>query len=190
MRGSLREKTPGRWELRVPLPPDPVTGRRRRRSASFEGTKRQAERELARLVAEADDDRGAAQSHTLEHLLERWWEQKEARLSPTTAREYERIIAKRLVPTMGTRKVASIAPADLDTYYMRLAKEGLAAEPELGALLPCNVVIYERGGSTRVAAVEPETLLGIVGNAELQPIAARVREDLASVVEGVAQSRA
>lgn len=71
-----------------------------------------------------------------------------------------------------------------------LAKEGLAAEPELGALLPCNVVIYERGGSTRVAAVEPETLLGIVGNAELQPIAARVREDLASVVEGVAQSRA
>ena len=126
MRGSLREKAPGRWELRVPLPPDPVTGRRRRRSASFEGTKRQAERELARLVAGADDDRSAAQNHTLEHLLGKWWEQKEPRLSPTTAREYHRIIVKRLVPTMGTRKVTSIAPADLDTYYLRLAKDGLA----------------------------------------------------------------
>ncbi|CAA9440410.1 MAG: hypothetical protein AVDCRST_MAG01-01-3597, partial [uncultured Rubrobacteraceae bacterium] len=31
-----------------------------------------------------------------------------------------------------------------------LARQGLDAEPDLGALLPCNVVVYEREGRTRV----------------------------------------
>ena len=68
-----------------------------------------------------------------------------------------------------------------------LASEGLDAEPELGALLPCNVVVYEREGHTRVAAVEPERMLAIVGNEELDPLAQRVREDLGRVVEEIAK---
>ncbi len=68
-----------------------------------------------------------------------------------------------------------------------LANEGLEAEPELGALLPCNVVIYEREGRTRVAAVEPETMLSVVENEELGAIARRVREDLRGVVEEVSR---
>jgi uncharacterized protein (DUF302 family) len=68
-----------------------------------------------------------------------------------------------------------------------LASEALDAEPELGALLPCNVVVYEREGRTRVAAVDPELMLAIVGNEELDPIAQRVREDLGRVVEEIAK---
>lgn len=68
-----------------------------------------------------------------------------------------------------------------------LARQGLDSEPDLGALLPCNVVVYEREGGTRVAAVEPEAMLSIVGNKELGPIAKRVREDLTRVVEEVAR---
>lgn len=66
-----------------------------------------------------------------------------------------------------------------------LAREGLDAEPELGALLPCNVIVYERGGSVRVAAIEPQTMLSVVGNEDLDRIASQVREDLARVVEQV-----
>lgn len=69
-----------------------------------------------------------------------------------------------------------------------LANEGLDAEPQLGALLPCNVVVYEREGRTCVAAVEPERMLSIVGSEELRPIARRVREDLSRVVEELARS--
>ncbi len=64
-----------------------------------------------------------------------------------------------------------------------LANQGLNAEPELGTLLPCNVVIYEQEGRTRVAAVEPGTMLSVVGNKELEPIAEQVRSDLSHVVE-------
>src|SRR5215218_5616144 len=68
-----------------------------------------------------------------------------------------------------------------------LASEGLNAEPDLGGLLPFKVVIYEREGRTRVAAVEPERMLSTVGNEELGSIATRVREDLARVVEEIAK---
>jgi uncharacterized protein (DUF302 family) len=68
-----------------------------------------------------------------------------------------------------------------------LASEALDVEPKLGVLLPCNVAIYEREGRTRVAAVEPERMLSIVGNEELGPIATKVREDLDRVVKEIAK---
>ncbi|HXH95668.1 MAG TPA: DUF302 domain-containing protein [Gaiellaceae bacterium] len=51
------------------------------------------------------------------------------------------------------------------------AHEALAREPQLGALLPCNVVVHERAGVTNVFAVDPAAMLGIVGNPALEPIA-------------------
>jgi uncharacterized protein (DUF302 family) len=67
-----------------------------------------------------------------------------------------------------------------------LAHRALEAEPDLGVLLPCNVVVYERGGATHVSAVDAERMLSIVGNDELTPVAAEVRARLAEVVESVA----
>ncbi len=53
-----------------------------------------------------------------------------------------------------------------------LAHKALEAEPELGVLLPCNVVVYRTGGGTRVSAVAAEQMLGMVGNEELGAVAA------------------
>ncbi len=63
-----------------------------------------------------------------------------------------------------------------------LAHRALDAEPELGVLLPCNVVVYERDGETRISAVDAERMLSIVGNDELAQTAAQVRGKLAAVV--------
>jgi uncharacterized protein (DUF302 family) len=67
-----------------------------------------------------------------------------------------------------------------------LAHRALEAEPELGALLPCNVVVYERWGETHLAAIDPERMLSIVGNDELAEVASEVRERLGRVVERAA----
>jgi uncharacterized protein (DUF302 family) len=64
-----------------------------------------------------------------------------------------------------------------------LAHEALQAEPELGVLLPCNVIVYERDGETRISAIDPERMLSIVGNDRLAPVAAEVKERLSAVVE-------
>ena len=64
-----------------------------------------------------------------------------------------------------------------------LAHRALAAEADLGTLLPCNVVVYRRDETTHVASVDPERMLSIVDNDELAPIAADVKARLTSVVE-------
>jgi uncharacterized protein (DUF302 family) len=48
-----------------------------------------------------------------------------------------------------------------------LAHRALDAEPELGVLLPCNVVVYQQQGQTHIAAVDAEQMLSIVDNDEL-----------------------
>jgi uncharacterized protein (DUF302 family) len=69
-----------------------------------------------------------------------------------------------------------------------LAHRALEAEPELGVLLPCNVVVYERGGETHISAIDAERMLSIVGNEEIAPVAAEVRRRLAAVVERSAKA--
>ena len=64
-----------------------------------------------------------------------------------------------------------------------LAHQALTAEPELGVLLPCNVVVYREAGETRVSAVDPERMLSIVDNDDLAPVAAEVKARLTVVVE-------
>lgn len=53
-----------------------------------------------------------------------------------------------------------------------LADKALHAELEIGLLLPCNVIVYEREpGTSSVAAMAPLPAMGIVGNKELEDIA-------------------
>jgi len=67
-----------------------------------------------------------------------------------------------------------------------LAHEGLTEDLELGALLPCNVVVYETGaGDVVVSAVDPEQLLGVADNEALDSIATDVGERFERVLEAV-----
>ena len=64
-----------------------------------------------------------------------------------------------------------------------LAHRALEAEPELGALLPCNVVVRVADGTTHVHAIDAQQMLGIVGRDDLAPIAAEVNQRLAKVLD-------
>jgi uncharacterized protein (DUF302 family) len=66
-----------------------------------------------------------------------------------------------------------------------LAHRALEVEPELGVLLPCNVVVYERDGVVHVSAIDAARMLSIVDNDDLEPIAADVRDRLGTVVDRV-----
>lgn len=64
-----------------------------------------------------------------------------------------------------------------------LAHRALSAEPDLGTLLPCNVVVYRADGVTHVSAIDAEKMLSIVENRELASVAEQVRTKLGAVVE-------
>lgn len=68
-----------------------------------------------------------------------------------------------------------------------LASRALAAEPDLGALLPCNVVVRrgQDASRTTVQAIDPQTMVGLTGNTALQEVAddadTRLRAALAAL---------
>jgi len=67
-----------------------------------------------------------------------------------------------------------------------LAHKALLAEPDIGLLLPCNVIVYEHGErESVVAAADPEAMMQVTGNEILRTVAedakARLRKALANV---------
>lgn len=64
-----------------------------------------------------------------------------------------------------------------------LAHKALQAEPRIGVMLPCNVVLRDLGdGRTEVAAIDPVASMAAVENDRLTEIAEDVRERLRRVV--------
>lgn len=60
----------------------------------------------------------------------------------------------------------------------QLAYRALQAEPAIGALLPCNIVLREQGGQTVVEAMDPLAAFAIVDNPSVEPVASEARERL------------
>lgn len=68
-----------------------------------------------------------------------------------------------------------------------LAHQALSSELNVGLLLPCNVIVYEReGGGSVVAALDPAAMMGIAGNPALEPVATEARQRLESALRDVA----
>ncbi len=66
-----------------------------------------------------------------------------------------------------------------------LAHRALQAEPRLGLLLPCNVVVRQVGGGTEVATIDAEAMLALVNNDELRPIAREANERLQNALKAL-----
>lgn len=64
----------------------------------------------------------------------------------------------------------------------KFAHQALTIEPQLGLLLPCNVIVYEDEGGTTVSIVDPAQMMSVANNPALEPVAAEVRERLQRVV--------
>lgn len=66
------------------------------------------------------------------------------------------------------------------------AYQALLAEPDIGLLLPCNVVVQESGeGSVKVSAIDPVTAMQVVGNDRLESIASEISKKLTRVLENL-----
>ena len=65
------------------------------------------------------------------------------------------------------------------------AHQALQAEEEIGLLLPCNVIVYEKGNKTVVSAFDPMTMLKIVDNPDIKAVAAEGQSRLKRVIERV-----
>lgn len=65
------------------------------------------------------------------------------------------------------------------------AHRAILAEEDVGLLLPCNVIIYERDGRTVVSVIRPTVAMQVVDNPGLKTIAEEVEAKLESVIASV-----
>jgi len=66
------------------------------------------------------------------------------------------------------------------------ADKAITAEPQIGALLPCNVVVrQDREGNTYVEFMDPHAVMDLVGRPEVHTIATEVRQRLERVLAAV-----
>jgi uncharacterized protein (DUF302 family) len=62
------------------------------------------------------------------------------------------------------------------------AHQALQVEEEIGLLLPCNVVVYEKNGQSIVAAFDPMSMSRVMDNRAVEPIAAELKQRLERVI--------
>lgn len=66
------------------------------------------------------------------------------------------------------------------------AHKALDVDPEIGTLLPCNVVVYEnQKGKVVVTAMNPEAALKLAGNSKVEEIAREVRKRIQAALESI-----
>ena len=66
-----------------------------------------------------------------------------------------------------------------------LAHKALQAEEEIGLLLPCNVIVYDKEGKSAVSVFDPSLMTKVVENENLNPIAEEVKEKLQRVFNNI-----
>lgn len=66
-----------------------------------------------------------------------------------------------------------------------LAHQALLAEEELGLLLPCNVIVYEKNDKTVVSIFDPNVMAYLIDNSEMKIVAEEVKNKLKRVLEAI-----
>jgi uncharacterized protein (DUF302 family) len=66
-----------------------------------------------------------------------------------------------------------------------LAARAIAAEPAIGALLPCNVLVHQHGGQVYVDAQDPAMFAQVVDNPKVEPIASEARAKIENALRSL-----
>ena len=126
--GTVRERSPGTWELVVSAGRDASTGRYRRVIRTVRTTsKREAKAALAQLEVQVRAGQVGPSDITMAELFDLWLDHLEAKgRSKHTLYGYRRYIRRDLVPALGSIRLSKLTVLHLDRFYDSLTKRGLA----------------------------------------------------------------
>jgi integrase len=124
VRGHLRRRGSRSWELKYDIRTD---GQRRTVYRSFKGTRREAQAELARLLAQVADGghvepNKVTVAEYLRTRLERW--RAMGAVSAKPAERYGQIIRNQIVPFIGTKLLQKLTTEEVEAWHAKLLTEG------------------------------------------------------------------
>ena len=128
--GSVYLAKSGLWTAAVALPPDPLTGRRRRKVVRAK-TKAEVVRRMRAVQLElaAAGDLPAGRAPTLAQWLTRWIDQDVAPTrKPATTADYRSVVRTHIVPAIGSRRLDRLTAADVRAVHARVAAAGASTQ--------------------------------------------------------------
>ncbi len=125
IRGTLTERSPGRWRLRVYIGRDP-NGRPLQATRTVTGGKRAAEAALRKFITEVEHSRSPDRSITVATLLDRWLDHITLSRRPSTLDRYRRKIDNAINPALGGVRLDRLTAEILDRQYRSWLDSGLS----------------------------------------------------------------
>lgn len=123
MRGSIHERKPGVWSVRVDAAPNPITGKRDVIFETVHGTRRQAEKRRAEMVAQYGGQVRVRTGITVSELFDMWaaapTRAKRPRGATTQYQDRQRFV-RHVVPEFGEREINKVTAQQLTDFYERL----------------------------------------------------------------------
>jgi integrase len=134
--GHVRQRSPGTWEVRYGLGTEPGTGKRRTITTTVKGDRKDAEKELRRLLRTLDTGEHVDPTRmTVRQWLEFWLSAVREEVSPKSHERYAEIVRNFLVPELGAVAITKLAPMHIQMAYSKWAVEG-RRDGKSGGLAP------------------------------------------------------
>jgi len=123
--GCIRKRSVNSWTIVIFLGKDPISGKKRYKSKSVRGTRKTADAVLTRLLHELNTGTYIEPSKaTVADYLPQWLEFVEPKVSAKTFERYREIVERKLIPKIGSIKLAELQPLHIQNYYARELKQG------------------------------------------------------------------
>jgi integrase len=199
MRGSITRRGKNSWRLKFEAGErDPATGKRRTRYVTVRGTRKQAQTELIKLLAQVENGASVDPSRATvaEHL--RAWLDADMELSAKTIERYRQLAEQQIIPHLGASLLQKLRPSQIDEWHTLLRKGGgkdgrplsartvahahrvlhrayeRALRLELVSRNPAHVVRPPRSEGTEIQILSPDqigVILSALEGNDLHPIA-------------------
>ena len=121
MKGSLRKRSKGSWEICIDIGRAPATGKRLRHFESVPGRKSDAQSRLAELLVSFEEGNFAKPIKlTLAQFLEEWLrDYVDLNCSLRTKVSYDMIIRCHVIAALGAIHLSQLKPSHLQAFYSR-----------------------------------------------------------------------
>jgi integrase len=128
MRGHICQRSKGSWTIVYDLAMDAVTGKRRQKSQTVKGTKRDAERALREVLLSLEQGSYVKPNKISLGELLRQWVKEYASMNTTdrTQESYTSIVERHLIPGLGRVSLIELQAQHIQSYYAKKLADGRA----------------------------------------------------------------
>jgi integrase len=152
--GSVVRRGKTSWRLKYEADRDPITGKRVTRYVTVRGTKKQAQAELVRLLAQMEDGAAVNPSKLTIAAYLRSWLEYNTELSPKTLERYRQLAEQQIIPHLGAIPLQKLRPADVQEWHAILLQRGGDGGRSLSARTVGHAHRVLRAALARAANVE------------------------------------